>query len=478
MSKDTRERSWETVQIKAFTSWLNGYLEQIKLQIEDIKVDLSDGVRLIRFLELLVQKKVGVKYDENPPSRIQKIQNLHIALKFLEKETDVKLLGIGAEDFADQNLKMILGFFWTLYKKYRIAVIKHKDKSSEEGLLLWCKQTTEGYRDVNIESYRNSFRDGMAMLALVDKFVDSNKEIIDYSQFSKENVHDNLIRAFDLAEKHLGVPKLLEANDVCEGNVDERSLVLYLSLYFHAFVAQQQKKMLEEERRKVEERLRGVEGTLASRNLSAAQLEEENRKLHQELTDIKDKNNYLEERVEVFKQLLEQENLEKEELQKQILKLKEELEKKNQSHDEFKVQMEEQVAALSGQVTTITTKLEEESSARKKENEETASRSKVELLGLGVLKRNLEEHVEDLFRWRKFLDLETESTVDFSGEIRPQIISDISKENFDEQLKYLSQKLEKENAELVDLLKQKESEVKAKKAQEDKKRERQKKSDQ
>jgi cortexillin 1/2 len=66
-------------------------------KIENIQTDLSDGVRLIKFLELLSNKKVQVKYDENPSSRIQKIQNLHIALKFLEKEMDVKLHGIGAE---------------------------------------------------------------------------------------------------------------------------------------------------------------------------------------------------------------------------------------------------------------------------------------------------------------------------------------------------------------------------------------------
>jgi hypothetical protein len=85
---------------------------------------------------------------------------------------------------------MILGFLWSLFKRYRIQVIKtdgkkkkpdlfiHQlslpplfprisrllsltlfffptDKSSEEGLLLWAKKTTAGYRDVNVESYKH-----------------------------------------------------------------------------------------------------------------------------------------------------------------------------------------------------------------------------------------------------------------------------------------------------------------------------------
>lgn len=61
------------------------------------------------------------------------------------------------------------------------------------------------------------------------------------------------------------------------------------------------------------------------------------------------------------------------------------------------------------------------------------------------MKQNLEAHVEDLNRWMKYLDLDTQAEVDFSGEIRPQIMLDITKENFDDQLTYLAKKLDKEN---------------------------------
>jgi len=493
MSRETKERSWEIVQIKAFTAWLNGYLEKKNLQIQDIQTDLSDGVRLVKFLELLSGKKVNQKYDENPSSRIQKIQNLHIALKFLEKEMDVRLQGIGAEDFADQNLKLILGFFWSLFKKYRIATIKHQDKSSEEGLLLWCKQTTEGYRDVNIENYKTSFHDGMAFIALIDKFLEGNKTIIDYSKFRKDSPSENLTTAFEIAEKKMGIPKLLESQEVADGIVDERSLVLYISLYFHAFVAKQQQKLLEDQKSKIEETVRGLQGSLEERAKMAAELLEENTRLKEEmdtlkreLADVRDKNNYLDERVEVFKQLLEQENLEKEENQKirtalqtelqsvkeEYSKTKQNLESENQKATqltEFKISLEEQVNSLQEKVTQITSNFEIETKERRKESEQTQSRNQVELRGLGVLKRNLEEHLEDLKRWQKYLDLEKEANVDFAGEIRPQIISDIAKESFDEQLQYLSKKLEKENVELLQLLKQKEVEAKAKKALEEKK---------
>jgi len=511
---ETKERGWENVQIKAFTSWLNGYLAQRNMTLTNIKTDLSDGVRLIHFLELLSGKKVSQKYDDRPPTRIQKIQNLHIALVFLEKEMDVRLVGVGAEDFADQNLKMILGFLWSLFKKYRIQTIKHDDKSSEEALLAWCKKMTEGYNDVSIESYKTSFRNGKAFLALCDRYI-SNPEVLDYNKFSKENAEENLNAAFEYGEKELGIPKLLEAHEVAEGNVDERSLVLYISLYFHAFVAQQQQKGMELEKQKIEEKMRGLEGSLEDRARMAADLQAENIKLKEMLESLKnelkteqdarvelqEKDSYLEEKVEVLKQLLEQENEEKEELESSRRNLEKDFEdlrtkmttlmqsqdergselsqakqgleeekKNNKDLRDSKASLEQQVTSLQSQLAEIASKLKSESDERKKESEKYSSRAKVELKGIALLKDNLEKHVEDLHRWQNFID--SNSEVDFSGEIRPQILSDITQQNFDEQLQYLAKKLDKENDDLVGILKQKETEAKAKKALEKKKKER------
>lgn len=106
-------------------------------KISDLVKDLETGVKLIHFLERLSGKNLGSKYETDPKSRIHYIQNHHIALKFVES-LDVRALGVGAEgmllgsiqriltliaDFVDGNKKMILGFLWTLYRKFRIAVI-------------------------------------------------------------------------------------------------------------------------------------------------------------------------------------------------------------------------------------------------------------------------------------------------------------------------------------------------------------------
>lgn len=76
----------------------------------------------------------------------------------------------------------------------------------------------------------------MAFLAMVHRF-NPETSAVDLSKHAKDTPEHNLQVAFELAEKELGIPKLLDLKEVMEGRVDERSLVLYTSLFFHAFKA-------------------------------------------------------------------------------------------------------------------------------------------------------------------------------------------------------------------------------------------------
>jgi len=202
-----------------------------------------------------------------------------------------------------------------------------------------------------------------------------------------------------------------------------------------------------------------------------------------------------------LKQLLDQENEEKEEMEQTRQNLEKELEELKQKFEQLSLErnelkqnfengrkmnlelstgkssLEDQKSALLGQMSELTSKFETLNMQRSKENEEHQSRSRVEVKGLEILKKNLEEHIEDLHRWQKYLDYDKQSEIDFSGEIRPQILAEISKQNYDDQLQYLAKKLDVENSDLLKFLKQKELEIKSKKALEKKKKERVKKSD-
>ncbi len=76
---------------------MNESLVQRGIKIQDLRVDLCDGVKLAIFFEGLSNKKLHTKIEQRPVTRIQKIQNLHLALKFLESEMGVRNPGCSAE---------------------------------------------------------------------------------------------------------------------------------------------------------------------------------------------------------------------------------------------------------------------------------------------------------------------------------------------------------------------------------------------
>lgn len=75
--------------LQAFTGWMAQTLSARQMTVTDLRTDLEDGIALINFFELLTRSTLKDKYDRSPKSRIQKIQNCHLALKFLERETGI-----------------------------------------------------------------------------------------------------------------------------------------------------------------------------------------------------------------------------------------------------------------------------------------------------------------------------------------------------------------------------------------------------
>ena len=65
-------------------------------------------------------------------------------------------------------------------------------------------------------------------------------DLLDYSSLPKDSSlassSSNLSLAFKIAEQHLGIPQLLDVEDVCgTKRPDERSIMTYVAQFFHAF---------------------------------------------------------------------------------------------------------------------------------------------------------------------------------------------------------------------------------------------------
>uniref|UniRef100_A0A3Q4G6G9 Actinin alpha 3b n=1 Tax=Neolamprologus brichardi TaxID=32507 RepID=A0A3Q4G6G9_NEOBR len=113
--------------------------------------------------------------------RFHKIANVNKALDFICSK-GVKLVSIGAEEIVDGNVKMTLGMIWTIILRFAIQDISVEETSAKEGLLLWCQRKTAPYRNVNVQNFHISWKDGLALCALIHRH---RPDLIDYSKLRK-----------------------------------------------------------------------------------------------------------------------------------------------------------------------------------------------------------------------------------------------------------------------------------------------------
>ncbi|CAF0792573.1 unnamed protein product [Didymodactylos carnosus] len=221
--------AWERQQRKTFTAWCNSHLRKVGTSIESIDEDFQNGLKLMLLLEVISNEQV-VKPDRGR-MRFHKIANVNKALDFIMSK-GVKLM-VGAEEIVDGNLKMTLGMIWTIILRFAIQDISVEEMSAKEGLLLWCQRKTAPYKNVNVQNFHTSFKDGLAFCALIHRH---RPDLLDYNKLTKDDPLTNLNLAFDIAEKFLDIPKMLDAEDMVNTvRPDEKSVMTYVSAYYHAF---------------------------------------------------------------------------------------------------------------------------------------------------------------------------------------------------------------------------------------------------
>ncbi|KAK8387970.1 hypothetical protein O3P69_020108 [Scylla paramamosain] len=230
--------AWEKQQKKTFTAWCNSHLRKAGTLIESIEEEFRNGLKLMLLLEVISGETLP-KPDRGK-MRFHKIANVNKALDFIASK-GVKLVSIGAEEIVDGNLKMTLGMIWTIILRFAIQDISVEEMTAKEGLLLWCQRKTAPYKNVNVQNFHTSFKDGLAFCALIHRH---RPDLLDYSQLSKDDPLHNLNLAFDIAEKHLDIPRMLDPDDLVNTpKADERAIMTYVSCYYHAFQGAQQAEM-------------------------------------------------------------------------------------------------------------------------------------------------------------------------------------------------------------------------------------------
>ncbi|XP_068446612.1 dystrophin isoform X5 [Clinocottus analis] len=230
----SRSDEREDVQKKTFTKWVNSQLAKTgKPPVENLFSDLCDGRRLLELLEGLAGREL-VRLERGF-TRVHSLNNVNRALQILQKN-NVELVNIGATDIVDGNHKLILGLIWSIILHWQVKdVMKDvmaglQQTNTEKILLSWVRENTRQYPQVNVVNFSSSWNDGLAFNALIHSH---RPELFDWSSVEKKtSAIDRLEHAFNKAEQHLGIERLLDPEDVTVPHPDKKSVIMYVTSLF------------------------------------------------------------------------------------------------------------------------------------------------------------------------------------------------------------------------------------------------------
>ena len=155
----------------------------------------------------------------------------------------IRLINISANDIVEGNPKLTLGLVWCIIQHWQVRDVLRSSvydihaTNLETALLKWCQNSTQGYTGVQVKDFTNSWRDGLALNALIHRY---RPHLVNYQEFlekqrtmtSREFNEFSLESAFNLAQSHLQIDRLLDVEDMITDYPDKKSIMMYVMCYF------------------------------------------------------------------------------------------------------------------------------------------------------------------------------------------------------------------------------------------------------
>ncbi|XP_039285327.1 nesprin-1-like [Nilaparvata lugens] len=227
--------------------------------MDDLIEDLKDGTKLLALLEVLSGEKLPVERGRNM-KRPHFLSNANTALQFLQSKK-IKLVNINSSDLVDGRPPVVLGLIWTIILYFQIeentrtlAALGHtfgstssleghktpdhatesrkKGEGAKKALLQWVSNALPKDVGLEVKDFGRSWRDGLAFLAIIDAI---RKGLIDLSNLRRASNRARLETAFTVAERDLGISRLLDPEDVDVDKPDEKSVMTYVAQFLHKY---------------------------------------------------------------------------------------------------------------------------------------------------------------------------------------------------------------------------------------------------
>ncbi|XP_077395395.1 uncharacterized protein syne2b isoform X3 [Festucalex cinctus] len=261
----------EQIQKRTFTNWVNVQLAKKRppCRVVDLFDDFRDGSKLLDLLEVMSNQRLTRERGRGP---FQHRSNIEKGLAFLRRKS-IKLVNINVPDIIDGKPAIILGLIWTIILQYHIEELASGlsfssrqssmeslasldswrsagssgggggalprggsplharfKLSAKKALMLWVRQQChKAGCCVNVKDFKGSWRSGVLFLAILHAL--RRDLLVDLSQAAGRSNKQNLDQAFRLAERELGIPRLLEPDDVDVREPDEKSIMTYVAQF-------------------------------------------------------------------------------------------------------------------------------------------------------------------------------------------------------------------------------------------------------
>uniref|UniRef100_A0A3Q2NMR6 Nesprin-1-like n=1 Tax=Fundulus heteroclitus TaxID=8078 RepID=A0A3Q2NMR6_FUNHE len=254
-----------------FTKWINSHLAKHvpPFEVKDLFDDIKDGVMLLALLEVLSGQKLPCEQGKKL-KRIHWLANIGTALKFLEgrksayRGSPIRLVNINSTDIVDGRPSIVLGLVWTIILYFQIEELTSSlpelqafsssnsslDSSTSstdttsppvkrrplpplqggarKALLRWVQQTATKCLGLDVKDFGPSWRTGLAFFAVIRAL---RPDLVDMERVWRRPNRENLQEAFLLAETELGIPQLLDPEDVDVDKPDEKSVMTYVAQF-------------------------------------------------------------------------------------------------------------------------------------------------------------------------------------------------------------------------------------------------------
>ena len=138
-------------------------------------------------------------------------------------------MNIGPQDIFNCEHKLTLALVFQIILAIQIDNIEVDGLKGQHGLLLWVNRQIEPYGQ-HVSDFKESWRNGLAFAALAAALCQD----YDFSKAEGMNQDERHRTAYEKNEEDLGVAKLLDPEDFVGEEIDDKSVLTYVSTIFNA----------------------------------------------------------------------------------------------------------------------------------------------------------------------------------------------------------------------------------------------------